>query len=443
MATDTNVRLPFRHHSFPFLIPSPVSDFAGNLGLPAISQNLFQRLIRNPRLDSTNAKERECSEMLCSLLQNAPMIARRIFAWMAGRVEFDSRYLNDLTFVIDTEQPIGTKRDDLRIIGWKNPNDMKPHLIWTVEIKVGATFHHSSSQMCAEDAAIDEPVDEDSITVNQLLNYDNWLAVQPVEHRAGFVLAIQDRSSDLPTALKCRWIGLSWTMMGEHIAAAISEGNLPEGEALLGRHVLGFITEHLWRTSEMSESRLDFNDVALIRAFSILAKECENRINLLVESLVQILMDSGIGHGEVTHSPSLFRNMGCSYISRTLANDSIIGAGIGGDADYGDYISVWIETPAKHSQKQAFKNELKKLADALRKKNPRWTLPSQNNESGWDAWDDVVLVAPLAVLLTSEDQRSATQGIVRYALKDLKDTGVIDAFKKTIGNEPKTGRKKL
>src|SRR5690606_34210363 len=108
--------------------------FAADLELPPVSTNVFQRLIRNPHPDSSLAKERECAEMLCALFQNAPAVRIELLTWMAGRADLPALDWEELSLSFETEQPIGPKRDDLRITGWDGA--YKQRLLWTVEVKV-------------------------------------------------------------------------------------------------------------------------------------------------------------------------------------------------------------------------------------------------------------------------------------------------------------------
>jgi hypothetical protein len=103
--------------------------------------------------------------------------------------------------MIEPEGSIGAKRDDLRIEGWcETDEERKRVLLWTIEVKVGASFHESSP---LADIQGDE---EDVALVNQIVNYDHWLEHQVAPNRAGFVLALEDMSHSLPVNLNCRWL---------------------------------------------------------------------------------------------------------------------------------------------------------------------------------------------------------------------------------------------
>lgn len=405
----------------PILALAKGMDLAAELALPSQSSNLFQRLIRNPHPESAVAKERECAEMLCSLLQNAPAVRTRIFQWMSRCVQLDIPDIDDLHFVIDTEQPIGAKRDDLRIIGFRAA-DAQPAVTWTVEIKVGASFHDSSRQIGADIE------DDEQLPVNQLLNYDDWLVDQSTEYRAGFVLAIHDRTIDLPK-LKCRWACLTWTGLGEQLVWSLREDRIPPAEQFLARHALGFVRAYLWRATEMSSAKLEFNDVALIRAFAMLWSECDAKVNALVAPLLDVLAKEGIGEFKTGHTKKLFGGSCASMAYQDLGPNAALYAGIGALKESGaDYLSVWTEIPPKHPAKGAIKAGIDKLADKLKERNSAWRLPSRDESNS--EWIDVELSISLATILAADDQEAAVVDFVRSALSDLQQTGISALFAK-------------
>ena len=50
----------------------------------------------------------------------------------------------------------------------------------------------------------------------------------------------------------------------------------------------------------MPDAKIDFNDVALIRAFTAIGRECEAKVNRLVNSLKPLLERAKIGSGEIS-----------------------------------------------------------------------------------------------------------------------------------------------
>jgi len=85
--------------------------------LPVRSNNIFQRVIRNPRPETPHARERECSEMLTSVLLNAPSLRNHLFQWMACQSGLDPNKIDIETLKIETERYICAKRVDMCIEG--------------------------------------------------------------------------------------------------------------------------------------------------------------------------------------------------------------------------------------------------------------------------------------------------------------------------------------
>ena len=122
------------------LIPLLILDDAPRdlaVPVPPISENLFARLIRNPQVPDRPVRERQCTEMLCSLLLNAPELRGVLFRWLAG-LAGGPESLEDLRWTATTEQAIGKKRDDLRIAGYRDSDEETSErvVLWTIEVKV-------------------------------------------------------------------------------------------------------------------------------------------------------------------------------------------------------------------------------------------------------------------------------------------------------------------
>ena len=70
--------------------------------LPDPTENLFGRLIRNPQPKHRPPKERECAEMLASVLTLAPTVRGFVLErWLDGEV--GAQELSELLFEIQTE----------------------------------------------------------------------------------------------------------------------------------------------------------------------------------------------------------------------------------------------------------------------------------------------------------------------------------------------------
>ena len=406
--------------SFLLIFPQQ-SDLATELGLPDIDDNLFQRIICNPHIEASNPRERECTEMLCAVLRNTNVLRLHLLRWMADLSGTTIDRFDDLHFVIETEGAIGSKRDDLRIEGWRETEEERERiLLWTVEVKVGASFHEST------------PLDgvaglnEDAEFVNQVVNYDHWLANQSVQHRAGFVLALSDMSDSLPSNLSCSWRCLSWTKLGLKLQDAVQDQQLPEKEKFLAKHLLGFITYNLWRTTEMSEFELNFDDVALIRAFAAIGRDCEETINRLVEPLDALINDCGIAGGKRIHQKSLYKPSNRSVFYGTLFDSAdckhpLLFAGVSGSQ-----IAIWLETAPGKEKKPIIHAVIQSVLPLLKERNADWQMDDE------DGWRDLEISRPLTSLLNATDQARKFESFFRAALEDLLETGVIEQLRERL-----------
>lgn len=405
------------------LLPLRSIESSYEFGLPDPEDNLFQRLIRDPHVESSNPRERECTEMLCAVLRNTEVVREKIFRWMAQISGVSIRGIDRLDFVIETEGSIGEKRDDLRIEGWRETSQGRKRIVlWTVEVKVGANFHESSP--LAEQISDDNEVN----LVNQVANYDYWLERQPVSNRAGFVLALQDMSDSLPPNLSSNWTCFSWTSLGLLLEECLKQHGLPQNERFLTKHCLGFIKENLWSSSEMTDLSIGFDDIALLRAFSVIGKDIEVKVNRLVEPLLGIVESSNVGYGKVVHQKSLFKGMQRSVVWRYLFDSKkfahpILYAGVSGSK-----VVLWIETAPSFEYKSTVRSVVGTVFPELTARNPNWTL---NEEPQW--WD-LQLSFPLSDLLAMGDQETAFNRHFIDGIYDLKEVDVTGRIMEKIAN---------
>jgi len=407
-------------------------------GLPAPSSNLFQRIIRNPHADSPKARERECSEMLAAVLINAPSLRRHIFQCLAHLSGLNADLIDDLDFNIRTEHFAGAKRIDLCIEGRRSSDsDDPPVILWTIEVKVGSSFHASPMQRFDEDGA---PVEDEELPelgeklINQLKNYDEWLGVQKSTHRGGFVLALRNLSKKLPPLnLKQKWMCLSWTSLGLVVKTAIEKQELPPQETLLAKHLLGFISKNLWRNQEMPKPKLDFNDVALVRAFSKIGKDCEAKINALMDSMLPLFKEVGIV-GNVNVYKCLYKALACSKLELFFVPKHDNGGepklclAIGSDESDGDYMGVFLQMSPNHPKLDHARTALGPAISRMPDRKPSW----EKWESGSDSWNLMTLSLPLTTLLVAEDQEKEARSFFRSGLIDLKESGALDAIVKVF-----------
>ncbi|MCF6313278.1 MAG: hypothetical protein L3J39_12580, partial [Verrucomicrobiales bacterium] len=278
------------------------TEWEDTVNLPVPANNIFQRIIRRPNPSIGRPKERECAEMLCSLLLNSKEAKETIITWLAeiARTSIDFLNSDDNTIRIITEGPVGTKRDDLRIEISDDPGNLI--CLWTIEIKSGASFHYSSRQLLSDDESEDEidlELGDDDIElepdqVNQIINYDNWLAGQSRLNEdadiRGFVLAVDNLSLNMPEGLTSPWNCITWTQLWLCIGRLItSSAGLKETDRFLCRHVLGFIRENLWRKKQMeNNNRIEIDDISLMKAMGTLGADFDAKLHGILKSFTPL-----------------------------------------------------------------------------------------------------------------------------------------------------------
>lgn len=411
-------------------LPEPAVNLHARL--PSGDDNLFMRIIRDPTAPDRPVRERLCTEMLCALLRNTTTLRDEIFRWLADLSGCPQTLIKDLDWQIETEQAIGSKRDDLRIEGWRlGEDDTEEIVLWTIEVKVAAPLHESGALEFDEDQAVAENTEDVAGEVNQLLNYDAWLARQPAPRRAGWVLAISDLSPALPVGLTQPWHCVTWTQFGRHLDRLLGTTELPVSDRFLARHALGFIRRYLWSEKDMGDSNLELEDVALLRAFTEIGLDCEKKINRLVAGLEEIVNREAVFRGSVRHQTVLFKSSGRSMVYAGFLPDSVcdqrgcvyIMAGVsGGDA------AVWIESSPAKAMKGRIRQSVHQVADALRERNPDWGVFNAEDR----VWPDLELRMSMVQILAADDQQEALTSFVASAVEDLKAVGLLDMIENEL-----------
>ncbi len=397
------------------------SEWDDKLGIPPVDHNLFGRIIRNPHPESDNPRERACAEMLAAALLNTRSLRDSLFSWMGRKIGVTSNVWESASarVRIETEQPMVGKRDDLRII---IESEDEPAVVWSVEVKVGAFFHRSSSINTGE-----EHGEEDN--VNQVHNYDAFLSTEyPHADRGGFVLAKRNLQDHLPPRLKCNGRCITWAEIGLVIAEFLGGKDLPEKDAFLARHILGFIKTYLWEGDIMSNTSIEIDDISLLKAFGILGRECQDKIDKLVAPLNEIAK-SIQGAGTPVHQAVLFQGNRRSVVWVPLLKGAkcptfFAGIILGDNDDPSPKVSVWIETPPRHEIKGQVRQLVKDCLPELQKNRVcTWT----QREDGW--WD-VVASSSMKDLLAAANQNKWMQTYVAGAINDLEAVGLIEQLQK-------------
>ena len=386
--------------SIPVLIsPEPPVGVA----LPMPGENLFRRLIRSVENQGRPPKERECTEMLASVLINAPLLRQKVlegFLSAAGKTPVD---LGDLSFTVKTEQAVGTtsKRDDLRIEGVSE--DGEPLLLVTVEVKVGSDFHSSTAE------------EVESPPVHQIAHYDKWLHGQSHKTKLGVVVTRdEDMGSRLPLGLSEVWRVVTWAKLGRLMVDALTEGSLPSDQSFLASHFAGFVDDQLGGLA-MDSDQISFDDVALLRAVKRLGKGLNSKVDSLVAPLKGVIETEGIGTGETKHQKKVLEGHLRSIVYRSVGSSVEVCAGV--VTEGGVDVAVWLECGSKSARKSRAREIQSARLSQLQERDPRWHLP----ESKY--WD-LAIRLPVNQLLVVDKQDEAVQSFVTKALLDLKEVGI-------------------
>jgi len=408
------------------MIAPPGEDEVASGVMPRPSENIFARIIRNPRAPGRPVRERLCAELLCSLLMNCETLRLAVLKWLGSKLHESSNSLERLDqfdWRFSTEQSIGSKRDDLRIEGFEisEPQETR-RVLWTVEIKVHAPFHGSTDQ------SIDDHLGSKEI-VSQLFNYDDWLDKQEADCRAGFVLAVRDATSEVESLqressrrLHFQWPSTTWTGLAQEIRGLLEEEALPLDERFLARHFYGFIRRHLWSVLEMADKTLNFDHVALLRALSVMGAECEAVVNELVSGLQQQLSAPELDLKEVGQQKLLYQAS-----RRSAAFGKICGEGNANNVWLyvgirPDLVMLWIESPRSHPDKSRFREACRAVLPKLNAETPGWQACTGNER-------DLDIRTPLEKLLAAEDQTKALDQFVEAALRAILDCRVLDIYR--------------
>lgn len=405
------------------LIPAPPRPTDLRVRLPETEHNIFDRIIRDPKAPNRPARERLCTEMLCAVLANAPTIRLAVLQRLAKLTGVDFSSLVNLEWEFETERAIGAKRDDLRIEGWyRDESGSGPTVLWTIEVKVGASLHTSSEQGDEDDdAASLEVITSEPVQVSQLLNYDYWLSGQDARHRAGFVLAVSNLGAALPDGLKMPWHAMTWTQLALIVEHELARDKIPASEQILALHFAGFVRDHLWSDPEMASERFEFDDLAILRAFAIRGAACFRKTNALVASLKDTVASARLPFESVTAHHALRGPSTRSAINGKLLPElkgrpippSLFAGIVGGEA------RIWLESSPNSPAKKLFSLLCEKYIGALQARNSQWIV-----ESSKEVWPDLILGKRLDFLLAVDDQTSELNRFVRDALDDLEATGV-------------------
>ncbi|WP_146595990.1 hypothetical protein [Novipirellula galeiformis] len=339
---------------------------------------------------------------------------------------------------METEQSIGSKRDDLRIEGFRTDEDVDETqiVLWTVEIKVAAPLHESSRQRWGEEG-LEEP-SSDPEMVSQLVNYDAWLAKQSVEYVGGFVLSIRNSSGKIPDGLTQTWSCITWTDLAMVVQDALADNLLPPTEHSFAEHMLGFIRNRLWDTTDMTTSRLELDDIALLRALAAIGPSCSQKVKDLARQFEQVSRDTGIEFVDIRTptSPYFDRTVGIEHgVSARCVNNQLGEVSVSAKVEVDD-VCVSISTYPKNCKAHLMVRDIFSMSRMqLSERNPDWVF--------FDPVDSDYSIAkiskPLVSVLAHEDWQAPLIDFVRDVLADLRDIGILESLVNLGAERDKSG----
>lgn len=177
----------------------------------------------------------------------------------------------------------------------------------------------------------------------------------------------------------------------------------------------------------MDEPDLNFDDVAIIRAFLAVGRDCEEKVNRLVETLSSLIKEHEVGDGSITHTKSLFKAFERSVVYRNLFASSLsmyptLMAGIDGTD-----MAIWLDTAPGNANKTKIKAVLESLLPNLQTRNPDWRVLDKG-------WPDIELRKPLITLLDAQNQPAQFVEFFEGALNDLKETHVVEMLSQALSD---------
>lgn len=371
--------------------------------VPNSSNNLFLRTIRKGK---KYPKERECTELLCSIMRNSETVRNGVITNLLNLLGFHDTDIGKYKFTVDTENSVAGKHDDLRITGeWLE--DASKKIILVVEIKVSSGFSYSPPISGLPTKAK---------KINQVLNYDFWLNGQhDVDIKGGFVLSRTNLKSKLPKGLNCKWKCLTWTDIAIYLNTISKADNLNEWETFIIRHYLGFLQTHLVEEKYMIKP-LEMFDFVLFEAFANHNRDTEVAISSLVASvedaLLPLMEDEDIIHQRQLFDGHLRDVIGFNFHLDGMPTETYLFAGIVSERKA--EIAFWVETNPKARHKGAFIELLNKNWQKLSHAELKWTKRG-NIEAHWD----IQIREPFESILNSENQAKWFHHFVDSGVKSL------------------------
>ncbi|MDA8962359.1 hypothetical protein N9H37_03290 [Congregibacter sp.] len=166
----------------------------------------------------------------------------------------------------------------------------------------------------------------------------------------------------------------------------------------------------------MDTTRLEFDDIALLKAFREIGISLEKKVDALVASLHQLAQRHSEIQGEAKLQSGPYKPSARSVLYLLyLGNDTKYPYLYFGITSSG--CSLWLETAPTAPEKPIVRNVISETLNELTGRNASWRQPDQ-------AWTDLSIELPLEELLVAKDQEKRLTSFLESALDDLLAVGL-------------------
>ncbi len=398
-------------------------------GLPSDNENIYNKIITHPYKDAKNAKETLCTGMLCGLLANTEKVRNTILKYMLERNGYGSEVDFDLhKFTFETERHVPYERGDiyglidLVITGKLDKDSDVINLLWIIEAKVGAQVGKRYIEEEDQEGKIVK------LVTTQLGIYQDWYNKQKNDNSGMFLLAMKNIKKSLSDKYE-KWNMITWTGICEAVEKYCfeNEDEISEKEMFLAKHFVGFVKQNLWSDTEMTDMRLDFDDVAFIRAFADFRNNSGAKIKRFMEEISIQLNESDefkdifvsrnmtptgdFMKSSYSYCSGIINKLGIRFYTGFFVNhaewtDDRIGFFIGIDCD-----------------KEVLERVTELITSRENHFSAGWTIHNNSADSTLHKY------LSFEEILVSENQPSKICEFIKIALCELKESGIIDAIK--------------
>lgn len=420
--------------SIPILIGEVRSKDAPKL--PPLSKNVFSRLIGKSSSPRRPPDELRCTQMLCSVLEHSPTFRLALL-----KEHFELTFDPNMECDVRSEAPAGErKRIDIVLeiisppksaIGEDNANDNAGdagrHIVIAIEVKVGASFHGRTDQNGRDE--------------HQLKPYDDWLNEQRTKGAKHIGAAVVSMARlDLPTP-HSHWKNLIWEQLGTTADECLRQSHLPEVERFILSHFRGFTLKHLKGNDGTIMEKLNFNDIALLRALGQSGKQFRNKILDLGSEFSAILESTQVGVGDANTKEDIYENWpfgtcttrGLFKAQKRFGTSARVSVCITGNPGYpSPVLEIGVNLMPLPDTFEKFKKLGNASTVALNDILPGWKSEGFESPEIEDEDCSIYLSKSLTEFLDAADPKAEINATVTLALNAIKATNLVEEFRSLV-----------